>query len=297
MFGTPLTLCSYNSTIFSTISGYGVDVVTVNYDFLRPDGLKRFSDADLKNVNQRLHYYESKQANRSQIHDLHSYVSQNKTEKLANIDCIRAFAQSYQTSRRAVVLVADYNVSEVIVDDAQYDPTSVHNSLGIGIAEVGPPAGDFDDDSCWWNTVRSRNLAKYHDCQAGLSEILTDPSSWAPFGTKIDYCIGIPAKEQCKLQFSVPVMSIVMLMNFTKAVILLWMVRKIHDAPLLTLGDAVASFLAVPDNTTSCDLLFRSPYTFKAFTDNSNDRLHSNTRPKRWATVISRKRWTVSLIV
>ena len=66
----------------------------------------------------------------------------------------------------------------------------------------------------------------------------------------IDYCLSRTKVENCQLQFSLPIMIIVIICNLTKAVCMLLTLRHRFATPLLTLGDAVASFLKRPDTYT-----------------------------------------------
>lgn len=66
-------------------------------------------------------------------------------------------------------------------------------------------------------------------------------------GYPIDYCLSRKRVGNCQLQFSLPIMIIVIICNLTKAVCMLLTLRHRFTTPLLTLGDAVASFLKRPD--------------------------------------------------
>ena len=67
------------------------------------------------------------------------------------------------------------------------------------------------------------------------------------FGYPIDYCLSRKRVGNCQLQFSLTIMIIVIICNLTKAVCMLLTLRHRFTTPLLTLGDAVASFLKRPD--------------------------------------------------
>ena len=66
----------------------------------------------------------------------------------------------------------------------------------------------------------------------------------------IDYCLSKPVVEHCKLQLSVAVMIVIIICNIFKTVCMITILWKQDPKPLVTLGDAIASFLDRPDITT-----------------------------------------------
>jgi hypothetical protein len=82
-------------------------------------------------------------------------------------------------------------------------------------------------------------------------EVPRDKSLWAPYESPVRYCIVEKVPEICKLQFSLLIATIVVASNLVQAIVIAWLLFrfKSHDA-LVTLGDAVASFLEHPDPAT-----------------------------------------------
>lgn len=75
-----------------------------------------------------------------------------------------------------------------------------------------------------------------------------DQSLWAPYERRIEYCLVEPVQQSCKLQFSFPIAVTVVVANFVKAMCMLVMLVVYREhAALVTIGDAVASFLDEPD--------------------------------------------------
>lgn len=66
----------------------------------------------------------------------------------------------------------------------------------------------------------------------------------------IDYCLSQPVAEHCKLQFSVAIMIVVIICNMIKTVCMTTISWKQDPEPLVTLNDAIASFLDRLDVTT-----------------------------------------------
>ncbi|KAL8645139.1 MAG: hypothetical protein Q9226_007434 [Calogaya cf. arnoldii] len=81
-------------------------------------------------------------------------------------------------------------------------------------------------------------------------------------GDPVDYCLSRRVEEHCRLQFSLALLAVVIISNFIKATCMILMVYR-HDAtPLITLGDAIASFLDDPDTTTQGNCI-ATKYTFQ----------------------------------
>ncbi|KAJ6130299.1 hypothetical protein N7512_003079 [Penicillium capsulatum] len=82
----------------------------------------------------------------------------------------------------------------------------------------------------------------------------TCKSSTASSGSShvVDSCLAIQADEQCQLLYSPPICIVIMLTGLVKviAMILAARIGRFRPPPLLTLGDAVASFMTKPDPTT-----------------------------------------------
>ena len=83
-----------------------------------------------------------------------------------------------------------------------------------------------------------------------------DPKNWTIADAEfkpypVQYCYSRPVAERCKLQFSLAIMSIVIVCNLVKMMCMLLMLLHQRSKPLVTLGDAIESFLVKPDPTTN----------------------------------------------
>ena len=75
-------------------------------------------------------------------------------------------------------------------------------------------------------------------------------SKWTLNGSPISYCQAKPEQEECKVQISLVIMLAVTLCNLVKAGSISILIWKHSTEPLITLGDAIASFTECPDKTT-----------------------------------------------
>jgi hypothetical protein len=167
------------------------------------------------------------------------FCAQNKTLiRLDAADCITAYATTYQTKHGGLILVTE-----------DVNATSGYERVGFQDVYVPsqqpPPGGDpyrwmCPEDPTNWCSTYLPNL---------YSEAEQD--AWVVHGDSRNYtvtsCLSAPLPEHCKLQYSLPLTITVIVVNFIKAAILCYMSVTTSELPLLTTGDAVASFLRRPD--------------------------------------------------
>jgi hypothetical protein len=66
----------------------------------------------------------------------------------------------------------------------------------------------------------------------------------------VDYCLSEKSEPRCKVQFTRTIAIVVTVLNFLKAILIFYTALGTKENPLLTMGDAVASFLERKDETT-----------------------------------------------
>lgn len=84
----------------------------------------------------------------------------------------------------------------------------------------------------------------------------------APFGNWVDSCLSEKVEEKCGLVFNLDLAILVVVLNFTNTILLVCVFFSSKHRPLLTLGDAIASFLERPDQNT-VDMCLRSYSAFQ----------------------------------
>jgi hypothetical protein len=109
----------------------------------------------------------------------------------------------------------------------------------------------------------------------------------------ISECWAERTEEHCSIRYSLPIALIVVIFNFLKIVLFCAVAFTIHEDPLVTMGDAVSSFLKRPDDTTR-DMCLMSRLDFE------NERTVWETgygprfyvaKVRRWSNAASKKRW------
>jgi hypothetical protein len=171
--------------------------------------------------------------------------------------CIDAYHQNFQSSRGGLVLVLDLNSStythwmEPVVFSV-YDTTGSNNSYPFQ-----EPFGWIcqQQDPYVFPHSSLRNEQDYKEwnqrsCSANLKLLKDDKLGWRPDGYRIKSCISERIEETCKLQFSIHVACIVLAINLFKAIVMVSLALSFKEKPLLTVGDAIASFLTNEDEET-----------------------------------------------
>lgn len=137
------------------------------------------------------------------------------------------------------------------------------------------------------------------DCWIPCSDRLPTADSWAPFGKKVDYCLAQQVEEHCKLQLSVHLSTIVIILNAIKVILMVWVVLQVKESPLMTMGDAVASFLTEADPTTE-DMCLLTKKEFRSKEYRFQKMFKKGPRPfsekrHRWGSAVSRVRWAICM--
>ena len=154
-------------------------------------------------------------------------------DRLEPRDCITAYGKDFVSDRRDVVLVLNETGKQP--DDQMF------------IISLAEPRSD---PASWMCT----NIHQQGPCEASVA--LPTVNDWRYFDssgqifTLIEYCLSEKVDEHCELQFSVPIIVIVIIANLIKLLCMLYTVRTHRMPTIVTVGDAIASFLQNPDPTT-----------------------------------------------
>ena len=241
----------YNSVVFSTISTHSYEVLVVTSDFLSgaPFGNRTQLDIDLSPNSNTTHFGYGWTPDVVEIENIRRDISdfrqgQGKSEwqKLDSKKCREAYRPELLSDRSDFLAVSPVNstVTSLLYYQSRYY-THANNSWTC------PHVSDL--------TCGNSNCL---DSMCGNST----EDYFQLFSFPIDHCLSRRQTEKCQLQFSLPIMIIVIICNLTKAVCMLFTIRHRLATPLLTLGDAVASFLKRPDIYTKNNCL-SDKYNFR----------------------------------
>ena len=78
---------------------------------------------------------------------------------------------------------------------------------------------------------------------------------------QVEYCLSQPVQEKCKVQLSLVIIAVVIICNAIKLCCMLFILWKKQSTPLVTIGDAIESFMLERDPTTR-DMCWANKKTF-----------------------------------
>ena len=223
----------YNSAVFTTLSTREYNAFLVQRDFLTgaPFDISHFSRFSPRiGVNDTNRVSGSLNQVEKIAHTLQD--DQRSLQKLANRDCIRTYAAEFVSSHANVLLVP-----------SNLEPRLFGNS---SISDV------------WWSQSEGATSVSPWFCGGGSCDAnsIAEEATWEFCGyenggcLRIEYCLSQTVEEHCKLQFSRAIMMVVIVCNLCKMIIMGYVAWKRPLEPLVTVGDAIASFLDEPDLTT-----------------------------------------------
>ncbi|ODM16584.1 hypothetical protein SI65_08091 [Aspergillus cristatus] len=204
-------------------------------------------------------------------------------KKLMPDSCILAYASYYQTSHGSLILITDdLNTTnsdfvqlyvERVMDTLESLPTAPYSWICDNFAEI----------------LYGTNW----ECTSKMSEMQFHPDDWVVDGYKVNYCLAEELPQTCTLEFSFPLVLVVIVANFFKVIVICATAFHLKCAPLLTAGDAVASFLKRPDEATKGKCLLSRESVARP--ECNNDQLRYRDERKMWLSSLSTRRWVVCL--
>lgn len=172
------------------------------------------------------------------VKDLATLVAaqQPPLQRLDIPDCIRAYSSGSSVDMSDVFLVVDSNV----------DAGSAYFSSNFSAQVINPPGGS--DYYIWGKSWEW--LCGYSVSASCNPAQITANGTWLwDYNVLIDHCLARKLEKPCQINMSLAMMIAVLVCNLGKLcamVMGMWLV----DQPLITVGDAVASFLEREDETT-----------------------------------------------
>ena len=251
----------YNSAVFSTLGSHEYSFFLVSSEFCdgAPFSLSPYADAvdpDYRATKA----LEAYQKNRTSL------------KRLEREKCVEVYSAPIISSNSDLLLVSNIsNFTNSLLDfgnilpklNAETYPDFVPGAFFIPAPDLGYSKGYLDG---------------------------SDTQGW------LQYCLSVPAEEHCKIQFSLAIMIAVIVCNLIKTICMSMIAWNRGPEPLVTLGDAIASFLDRPDVTTEGGCIAARLRFEKS---KSWNLLSSRWDPKRlrWFRAASRRRWVVCNIL
>ncbi|KAL5333717.1 hypothetical protein BJX70DRAFT_405924 [Aspergillus crustosus] len=282
----------YNSTVYSTISVNSYNV------FVGNSSIGSLGSSNVRIVHDD-RYSSSWEANSEEVSSQRMLASAhaNNLTRLSPLDCITAYATSWQSKYAGVTLISSaFDGSD---SDANSDSNSM-SPLHIVVQQLAPRPADSQQDPYGWICQSAPNMpVTNRRCQSDLQTVKQKADSaegWVVDGYKIDYCLVEETPEKCTLEYSLALSIVVIAMNVVKIGIVLLTIGILRANPLLTLGDAIASFLRVPDESSRGVPLLTKEVVVKKGLPGFRDEIPKSFNPhptRRW-TSVSLERWAFS---
>lgn len=285
----------YNSAVFSTLAAQEYDIFVVTEDFLTGASFNMNETAysahpwwpniiynpDPDFLSNEDWSQAESDLQRARLDDLKE--NQSSLKRLENEACMKAYGQEFVSAYSDVI----------VVSSAINDSNSL---LATTLSPIIPNQQGFGTTTYAWicisNPESQRPFPVGSDCDVGKAA--TQADSWAVFTFPVKYCLSRPILERCKLQFSLWIMIIIIICNTVKTTCMVVMWRQDHK-PLVTLGDAIASFLRVPDQTTAKNCLADKGRILGGSWTNVKAKWKAESR--FWFRSASLKRWLICNIL
>lgn len=298
----------YNSAVFSTLSTQHFGAYMVTREFL--DGAPFNSSlADrpvgpiLDITSTLVHLQDDSQDDlQDTLRDtLQDYKTNHSFAKLEVEECVDTYSAPIISTNSDLILVSNYenaNNSLIWYDQDLYSPLFYYGDSVFCYLYLCDRSGVVTNP-------RNLSITLYDESLDQSNFILVEPYNATLSGifngtntelSSVAYCLSKRVGEHCKLQCSLTIMIVVIVCNMIKTVCMAMISWKQDPKPLVTLGDAIASFLDRPDVTTKRNCIAgRTRFEGTRYWGLFLSRWH----PKhlRWFRAASRKRWIVCNLV
>lgn len=168
-------------------------------------------------------------------------------ERLNNADCIAAYGGSMVTNHANLLVIANTSYDQAV--DPLLRVSSMYGTEGPSwICESTTNIGKYCnvpkkvDNAQDWTTMGTTSL--------GWDDLTDYCSVYPNTDYAVEYCLAQRTPEMCSIGVAVSILIAVLICNVIKVCCLFWTWRMLSLHPLVTIGDAVASFLGQPDPTT-----------------------------------------------
>ncbi|KAH8817577.1 hypothetical protein DL96DRAFT_1622786 [Flagelloscypha sp. PMI_526] len=250
------------------------------------------------------------------------YIQEHISEfrRLDNRECITAYTQRILSDRSNLVLVTSTTPrddsfaaaygnkcqnpeADIIQEGTGYLHPAVFCHQNSSLFTVIPWRAEL-----WTNSANDPNstapftwICNYDSACGTLYQGIRDhASTWTAFGFAIDHCLSQTSENQCSFNAATSLLIVVIIFNVFKVAAVGYTLHALQDKPLITIGDAIESFLVQRDSyTTGKHLLTAQDVRSKGFSSSVAAESHwdpavsGDVRLKWWRSS-SKMRWSVA---
>jgi hypothetical protein len=142
-----------------------------------------------------------------------------KLDNLTALQCINEYAVAFQTRRRDVLLIVE--VGSLI--------TRSENPHSL-LHRMDPCDYLIRSDYDWICGSYGRSC---FPCRSKLPEVRRQYDNWIPWGNRVKYCLSLPVKEMCRLNFDFQIAVVILAVNFIKATTLVFIALRPPKEPFI----------------------------------------------------------------
>ncbi|CAG9971465.1 unnamed protein product [Clonostachys byssicola] len=212
-------------------------------------------------------------------------INGTRYQVLSNSDCIEAYAQDLIQDRGNVILVVepppqDYSVFQTYDSPhvcADPSTTSLYASHDCKYSDDV----QFNDGFC----TKAAWKGRMHD------------NNWEVAGVKVKYCLSEQTPSRCWLHIATNLVAVVVAFNLAKLILITYILfgNWVDWDPLVTIGDAIASFLNRPDPKTRGMCLLATEEILEFWGDKRPPPQEYQTRRYHWVWVVSTRILVVTI--
>ncbi|KXX74328.1 hypothetical protein MMYC01_209950 [Madurella mycetomatis] len=258
----------YNSAVFTSISCNNYVVSVVNEAFMTTENRTSLPA-----------YLQT-----SSMEAMYRAALDGRLERLDRDACFDAYASNFQSTRGDLLLVQP---GTDLPTNGPYASSMGLEHFTSGCA--GNQAYDWMCSGLYYNS---------ETCSDRIPWLRDDLARWTPYGHPVKECYSLPTTERCKLLFSPTLCWVVTMLNLLKALLMLTAALSTDTKPLLTVGDAVASFMRAPDESTrGLCLTSKNDIVESGGSWRESRRLLSEFRRRRKFATAGVGRWALCLLL
>lgn len=232
-------------------------------------------------------------------------LNASQFERLENSDCVDAYASDIITKRRSVI---------VISNDRPFPENG-----SVLLASAARTGKQISSSYAWLCPLPDRpyvipglsNTYSYFPedtCPVQIDRNRLDIDNWRPTNISADYCMSELVQEECGFYANLAILWAVFACNIVKLIIMAYMiVSSVIDKPLMTIGDAVVSFIVDPDMTTA-NTGIQTKAKIVKLSKKKKVPVHERwqvadagqwkvkARSRRWLNAASKTRWSLTML-
>ncbi|CAH0055323.1 unnamed protein product [Clonostachys solani] len=242
-------------------------------------------------------------------------VQNDEYEKLAPDDCIKAYAKSVVYDRANVVVVLDptedcHEFKNLTI--FSYEGSTMHceppmNSSIYASLLYTASFTDITGTTDWFSWICSLHSdeayrSRQPKCSDGAWKNQMSPATWAIGTARVEYCLSQKPKDQCQLNVALNLIYVVVCFNAVKFVVIVFLALSnlVNREPLVTIGDAVASFIDSQERATKGMCLLSSAEVHASQKLDENQEIPAvvyKPQNSRCSAAVSLRRWLLASIL